>query len=181
MTEDDLNIEDKRLVAEAKKDLRAFNALYIKYLQPVYRYALSRIGSRVEAEEAVSQTFLAALEAFPRYRDDGRFAAWLFSIARRKSADHFRRAKRTIELTDNFPAMDKDLQVQVEQRDRKRLLANLVQALPEDEQELLRLRYAATLNFAEIGKLTNLTPDAAKKRLYRLLDRLHIQLEGSND
>ena len=181
MTDDELNLEDKRLVAEAKKDLRAFNALYIKYLQPVYRYSLSRIGSKVEAEEAVSQTFLAALVAFPRYRDDGRFAAWLFSIARRKTLDHFRRVKGTIELTDNFPAMDKDLQVQVEQRDHNRLLANLVQALPEDEQELLRLRYAADLNFAEIGKLTNLTPDAAKKRLYRLLDRLHIQLEGSND
>ncbi len=181
MTDNDQNIEDRRLVADAKKDIRAFNALYLKYIQPVYRYAYSRIGTRAEAEEAVSQTFLAAMEAFPRYRDDGRFAAWLFSIARRKTLDHFREAKRTIDLTDNLPSMEKDLQLLVEQRDHKTRLTALLHTLPEDEQELLRLRYAAALNFAEIGKLTNLSPDAAKKRLYRLLDRLHIQLEGSND
>ena len=50
--------------------------------------------------------------------------------------------------------MEKDLQLQVEQRDRTKRLATLLQTLPEDDQELLRLRYAAALNFAEIGTLT---------------------------
>ena len=92
MTEIDQNTEDSRLVADAQKDLRAFNALYLKYVNPVFRYALSRIGARPEAEDATAQTFLAALEGFGRYRDDGRFAAWLFGIARRKTLDHFRGA-----------------------------------------------------------------------------------------
>lgn len=181
MTDNDPNIEDQRLVADAKKDIHAFNALYLKYVQPLYRYALSRIGTKEEAEEAVSQTFLAALEGFPHYRDDGRFAAWLFSIARRKTADHFRGSKRTTDLVENLPSMEKDLQMQMEQQDHKTHLTALLHALPDEEQELLRLRYAADLNFAEIGKITNLSSDAVKKRLYRLLDRLHIQLEGSND
>ena len=181
MTDNDPIMEDQHLVAEAKKDIRAFNALYLKYVQPLYRYTLSRIGTKVEAEEAVSQTFLAALEGFPNYRDDGRFAAWLFSIARRKTADHFRSSKRTADLAENLPSIEMDLQMQAEQHDHKTHLTALLHTLPEEEQELLRLRYAANLNFDEIGKLTSLTPDAAKKRLYRLLDRLHIQLEGSND
>lgn len=181
MTEFDQNTEDSRLVEDAQKDLRAFNALYLKYVTPVFRYSLSRIGARPEAEDATAQTFLAALEGFGRYRDDGRFAAWLFCIARRKTLDHLRDAKRTVGLSESLPSMEKDLQLQVEQRDHKTHLTALLQTLPEDDQELLRLRYAAALNFAEIGKLTHLSLDAAKKRLYRLLERLHIQLEGSND
>jgi RNA polymerase sigma-70 factor, ECF subfamily len=181
MTEIDQNTEDSRLVADAQKDLRAFNALYLKYIQPVYRYTLSRIGARPEAEDATAQTFLAALEGFGRYRDDGRFAAWLFGIARRKTLDAFRGAKRTVDISESMPSMEKDLLLQVEQSDTKTRLAKLLLALSEDDQELLRLRYAAALNFAEIGKLTNLSSDAAKKRLYRLLERLQLQLEGSND
>ena len=177
----DTNTEDHHLVAEVKKDPRAFNSLYLKYVQPVYRYALSRIGSRAEAEDAVSQTFLAALEGFPRYRDDGHFAAWLFAIARRKTIDHFRGTGRTTDLTDSYPSMEKDLFLQVEQHDRLAKLTSAILALPEADQELLRFRYAAELNFAEIGKLTHLSPDAAKKRLYRLLDRLRSRLEEYND
>ncbi len=181
MTDDPMITEDSRLVAEAQKDLRAFNALYLKYIQPVYRYALSRIGARAEAEDAAAQTFLAALEGFGRYRDDGRFAAWLFAIARRKTLDAFRGAKRTVDLPESLPSLEKDLPGQVEQRDHAAMLAAALRALPEEEQELLRLRYAAVLNFSEIGKLTGISPDAAKKRLYRLLERLHHQMEGSND
>jgi RNA polymerase sigma-70 factor (ECF subfamily) len=181
MTEDDQNIEDKRLVAEAKQDLRAFNALYIKYLQPVYRYSLSRIGTSNEAEEAVSQTFLAALEGFSHYRDDGRFAAWLFSIARRKSADHFRRVQRNTVLSDTLPSQDADPLLQVEKWDRKKRLTLLINALTTDEQELLRLRFAAGLSFSQIAAILKENQGAVKKRLYRLLDKLHVKLEDNND
>lgn len=181
MNDENQNTEDSRLVADAQKDLHAFNALYLKYVNPVYRYALSRIGSRAEAEDAAAQTFLAALESFPRYRDNGHFAAWLFGIARRKTMDHFRSARRLVQLPDSTPSADVDLLQQAERNDRLAGLMAQVRNLPPYEQELLRLRYAAELSFSEISILLKGNEDAVKKRLYRALERLQVQLEESND
>jgi RNA polymerase sigma-70 factor (ECF subfamily) len=59
-------------------------------------------------------------------------------------------------------------------------LSKLIRALPDDQQELIRLRYVAELPFAEIGHLLGQKEDTVKKSLYRLLARLKAQLEDSH-
>jgi RNA polymerase sigma-70 factor (ECF subfamily) len=174
--------EEAGLVAAAKRDPRAFEQLYRLYVQPIFRYIYSRIGSLPEAEDATAQTFLAALEAFDHYHHDGHFAAWLFAIARRKAADHFRSQQRQapLEYADSVPN-GTDLLQDVIRTERKAALAKLFTGLPEDERELIRLRYVAELSFAEIGRLLGCREDAAKKSLYRLLARLQSQLEVYHD
>ena len=78
---------DDLLVEQAKHDIRAFDRLYDKYVQSIYRYLFSRVGNQAVAEDLTSITFLAAIEQFPKYRHRGYFGAWLFAIARRKVAD----------------------------------------------------------------------------------------------
>jgi RNA polymerase sigma factor (sigma-70 family) len=65
--------------------------------------------------------------------------------------------------------------------ERAESLSQLIRALPEGERELLRLRYLAELSFREIALAVNKNEDAVKKSLYRLLERLQVQLEVSND
>jgi RNA polymerase sigma-70 factor (ECF subfamily) len=72
--------------------------LYNHYVQPVYRYLYSRAGTTHDAEDLTSQTFMAAFEYLPRYRERGQFAAWLFRIARSKMTDHFRGNRHEVEL-----------------------------------------------------------------------------------
>ncbi len=172
--------DESSLVAETRRDRRAFGRLYALYVQPVFRYLYSRIGGVAEAEDVTAQTFLAALEAFGRYRHDGHFAAWLFGIARNKAADYFRQQRRQAPLDAAERVTEKsDLLQGVVQSERSAALAALVAALPEDEQDLIRLRYVAELNFSEIGRLLGRSEEAAKKALYRLLARLQSQLENS--
>lgn len=71
-------------------DLAAFEPLYARYEQPLYRYFLRSVGNRTESEDLVSTTLLAAMEAIPRFRgrdeSDGHtvpFRAFLGGIARR--------------------------------------------------------------------------------------------------
>lgn len=170
------------LIENARNDPQAFAQLYQLYVQPVFRYLYSRIGSLPEAEDATAQTFLAALESLPRYRDDGHFAAWIFSIARRKAMDHFRSQKRLVSLDyAESIALQPDLLQQAIQSEQNQALAKVIGSLPDDERELIRLRYIAELDFAEIGRLLNRSEDATKKSLYRLLARLQSQLEGSHE
>ena len=181
MTDENQKTEEERLIANARADIRDFNALYLKYVQPVYRYHLSRIGSRSEAEDATAQTFLSALEGFARYRHEGHFAAWLFSIARHKAVDHLRSNGRFTDLKDSIPSADMDLLQQSVHHDQLTALMHKVRDLPVEAQELLRLRYAAELSHAEIGKVLHLSHDAVKKRIYRTLERLQVQLEEPNE
>ena len=155
--------------------------MYSLYAQPVFRYLYSRIGSLADAEDATAQTFLAALEQLPKYRHDGYFASWLFSIAHHKAMDHFRKRRKETSLdeADLIPD-DTNLFQQVIKTERIATLSKLIRTLPEDEQELIRLRYVADLNFAEIGHMLGHKEDTVKKSLYRLLARLEAQLEESN-
>ncbi len=175
-------VSEDDLVAEAKRNPEAFEGLYNLYVQQVFRYLYSRIGSLAEAEDATAQTFLAALDAFERYRHTGHFAAWLFSIARRKAMDHFRKQNGQVPLerVGELP-FEVDLLQEVIRTERAQALSGLITTLPEEERDLLRLRYIAELSFSEMSRLLGRSEGAVKKALYRLLARLHSQLEGSND
>lgn len=173
--------DEEHLVRAAQADARGFEALYLRYVKQVYRYLYSRIGSQADAEDITAQTFLSALEGFSRYRHEGYFGAWLFAIARRKAVDYFRQRGRAQFLPDDLPALDPDLLQQAVRSERLRELQALLLELDEDEQELLRLRYAARLRFGEIAQLMARKEDALKKSLYRLLDRLHSRLEDNHD
>ncbi len=178
---DHIEVRDTRLVMSAKQDKREFEALYLHYVKPVYRYLFSRLGDQSDAEDATAQTFLNALEGIDRYHEDGHFAAWLFAIARRKAVDHFRQSALSTFLSDDLPGLDEDLLQQADQRERRELLKSLVAELSDDDQELLRLRFAAGLAFAEIAHLLRRNEGAVKKSLYRLLEKMQNRMEGNHD
>ena len=178
---DDPGTETARIAA-AKKDLSAFDALYRGHVNAVYRYLYSRVGNAKDAEDLTAQTFLAALEAFPRYKHKGQFAAWLFSIARNKTIDHFRVPDRQADLGNAEQlTQGSDLLQQAVKTERIAALKALIQSLPEDERELLRLRFVAELPFGEIGAVLKRKPDTVKKSLYRLLARMQAELEEDHE
>jgi len=175
--------DEPALVRLAQADAQAFGALYDRYVQRVFRYCYYRTNNAADAEDLTAQIFLAALEALPRYRQDGHFAAWLFSIARKKVADLHRRTPYATQSLDesNLPPIHTDLAVDVETSQRRECLLKLIQALAEEERELVHLRYVAELSFAEIAKALQKNEEAVKKNLYRLIARLKSRLEADHE
>lgn len=175
--------DEDALVLAAQRSPRAFDPLYSRYVDRVYRYLYSRLGSRQDAQDLTSQVFLAALEGLPRYRPQGHFAAWLFSIARHKAADHFRRRGSEIPLDPalEMAAADDDPATGALRAEARQALRAQIGRLTADEQELLRLRFVSELSFAEMARLLGGKEEAVKKRVYRLLARLEDQLEASHD
>lgn len=171
-----------KMIKAAREDPRAFGELYKLYVEPVFRYLYSRVGNVHEAEDITAQTFLVAFESFDRFREDRHFASWLFTIARNKATDHFRKRKylSSIDAAVNIAA-ENDPLFGVIQSEQIVALSKLIQALPEDDRELLRLRFLAAMSFPEIAHFLHRNQDAVKKSIYRLLARLHSQLEVSNE
>jgi RNA polymerase sigma-70 factor (ECF subfamily) len=166
------------LVEDAKDDPTAFGRLYDHYVQPVYCYLYSRVGTTHDAEDLTSQTFMSAFEYLPRYRERGQFAAWLFRIARNKMMDHFRwnRVEDDLEAAQRFAGGD-DALLQVIQNEEIGRLKRLIKDLNFEEQDLIHLRYVAELTFAEIAYLLGRREEAVKQSFYRLLARLKGQME----
>ncbi len=95
--------------------------------------------------------------------------------------DAYRKKRRELPLdVADLPSDDPDpLAAAIYQEEVERMRKR-ISALPEGEQELLRLRFVAGLNFAEIGAVLKRSEGAVKKALYRLLERLGEQMEDEH-
>jgi|SRR5271157_163541 len=174
--------QDARLVFEAQKNPSAFQALYDRWAVPVYQYFYYRTGDVASAEDLTSQLFLSAYQSLPRYQQRGHFAAWLFAIARNLVRKDYRQNQHQLPLEmAQQVASSLDPSADCAQADEIERLKRLVQALPMEEQELIRLRYAAELSFADMATVLHKRQDAVKKSLYRLQARLQVLLEQTHD
>jgi RNA polymerase sigma-70 factor (ECF subfamily) len=169
-------LEDEAAVVEAaRRDPAAFSKLYHRYVTPVYRYFYKWLGNPKDAEDLTSQVFIEVLEGLVHYHERGSFAAWLFTIARRKAIQAFRRQRPTLSLDEAeklyHPAQD-PLEQLVQDENIERMAAVFAD-LDEDQRELLRLRFTADLTYAEIGSLLRRTEAAVKMAVGRLLRQMY--------
>lgn len=173
--------DDPALIEAARRDPDAFAALYQRYLTPLYRYLLQRLNNVHDAEDLTTQVFIETLDALinDRYREGGCFPAWLFTVARRRVVDFYRR--RSCTALEDIPAAEPGLQTAVEKGEDLQRLGCLLARLNEEQRELLRLRFSAKLSFAEMGLIDGRSEAAVKMALYRTLDFLRTHWEDENE
>ena len=170
--------EDAALVAEARQDRQRFTALYRRYLKPVYTYFYQQVGSVQDAEDLTAATFSQALASLDRYQEQGRFAAWLFGIARHQLLHHQRgRPWAGQPLTPDLPAEPgHEPEAQALGRDELRRLQGRLQALPAEQREALSLRFFAELRTAEVARLMGRSEGAVKMLVHRAVTALRDHL-----
>ena len=171
--------DEAALVEQARRDPNAFAALYHRYLTPLYRYLYRRLENAHDAEDLTAQVFTEALEGLVSYRERGKFVAWLFTIAHHRLTDFYRQHVPAT-LDDDLPSVEPDLLSVIETNDDRSRIASLLAQLDDEKQELLRLRFAAGLSFAEIAALEGRREAAVKMAIYRSLDWLREQWEAEN-
>jgi RNA polymerase sigma factor (sigma-70 family) len=111
-----------------------------------------------DADEAWSETFLSALQAYPRLRPDSDVRAWLVTIAHRKAIDQLRAANRRAVPTGNVP--------DVATRDPEPAelgLRTALDRLPPKQRLAVIYRYLADLSYADVASLLG-TSEAAARR-----------------
>jgi RNA polymerase sigma-70 factor (ECF subfamily) len=158
---------DAELVEAARREPAAFDGLYRRYLGPVYRYAMARCTSASEAEDITSAVFVEALTGLHSYREQGRFAAWLFTIARRQVTAHHRRAGRTAPVESLTPSLPKESLYE-----ERELVAAALDRLPEEAREALVLRFFADLKIREVAAVLGKRESATKMLIHRSLHEL---------
>lgn len=111
-----------------------------------------------DAEDAWSETFLAAMQAYPALRPGSNARAWLVTIARRKALDQLRGTNRMPAATGALPEIASDERPRPDEGLRAAL-----DRLPTKQRGAVIYRYLAELSYAEVGELLDCSPTAARR------------------
>ena len=160
-------------VRAAQAERAAFGALYRRYLDRVYGYAFYLLGDHHDAEDATERTFLAALDAIGRFRDEGAtFRSWLFRIAHNQVANALRsRSRRRTSPLDGVadPIADADPARDVDRADDARRVRAALAELSEDRRQVVVLRFVDGLSAREIGAVLGRSEGAVRVLQHRAL------------
>ena len=152
--------DDKMLIqAYMAGDGRAFETLYNRYRKRLYGYLHNLLsGNETEIDEIFEETWIKVIDKLGSYRDEGKFSAWLFRVARNTFIDSMRKRKRNPAVpspADDLPEVpdwSNGPDRQLEESDSERVIKEALAGLPEDQREVFLLRQQS-LSFQEISEI----------------------------
>ena len=154
-----------------------FRDVYERNRLSVFRYIYALTGgSQADAEDLSAETFLRAWKARAQFEGDlDSVTGWLIRIAKRLVIDDYR---RTVRATRNLPA---DLQIPFtpEQAaihdEQQKLIISLVADLPDEQREIIVLRYLLGWRVNDIARYLGSTENKISVSIHRTLTRLREQ------
>jgi len=167
---------ERLLVEAAQQDPSRFAELYEQNFYRIYAYVVRRVGNRNPAEDLTADVFREALAGIHKFEWRGLpFAAWLFGIASRIVADHWKRADRE----SGNPAAESDHAVPQE-IERNAMLFQLVDKLPEAQFRVIHMRFVEQKSIREIAQELGRSEGAVKQLQLRAIENLRTQMEGAH-
>ncbi|WP_254185214.1 sigma-70 family RNA polymerase sigma factor [Nocardioides panacis] len=149
-------------------DCDAFGLLYDHYHVAVYRFVYYRVGSVALAEDLTSECFFRALRSMGSFRWQGKdFGAWLMTIARNLTTDHFKAGRTRLEFaTEDMSPHDRSTEGPegsvLAALTNEALLTALTE-LPHEQQECLVMRFLQGLSIAETAQVLGRSEGAVKQ------------------
>jgi RNA polymerase sigma-70 factor (ECF subfamily) len=176
-------LEDDELIEHARRgELNAYDELVRRYRDVAVRTAYVVAGSADDAEDAAQDAFVKAYAALGRFRAGAPFRPWLLRIVanearnRRRSAG--RRAGLAIRVADERPSIDSvpSPEAAVLAGEARAALLLAMNALREEDREIIGARYFLELSEAEAAETLGLPRGTVKSRLSRALGRLREEM-----
>lgn len=164
--------DERLMLAYAGGDAAAFERLYRRHKDALYRYFLRHVET-ADAGELFQDVWQKLIQARGGYRSDAPFAAWLYRIAHNRLVDHWRRARPHDELpADAVDADARGPESQVEQDDTARRLLAALARLPAEQREIIVLREERNLTLEQIADIQGVGRETVKSRLRYALAKL---------
>ena len=172
-------------------DRSAISELIERHSQRVRSYIGMMVKDNDIADDIFQETFIKAVRVIDegRYTDSGKFLSWVLRIAHNRVLDHFRREKASRQLNEAEAGYDMigtmriaepNTEDELVQGEIEQTVRNLVDLLPEEQQEVVRLRYYSKLSFAEIADETGVSINTALGRMRYALINLRKMIKDNN-
>ncbi len=170
-------LSDEQLVKNyANGDSDAFDTLLARYQQKIYSYILFLVHDDEVADDLFQETFMKAIVTIRqgRYVESGRFSAWLTRIAHNLVIDKYRQDRNSNVISNDASDADlfndatlSDITVEMKMITEQSLtdVGRLLKELPDNQKEVLYMRFYQDLSFKEIADATGVSINTALGRM----------------
>ncbi len=172
-------LDESDLIARAQRgDGNAYEELVHTYQGIAFRTAYLLAGGATEAEDAAQVAFVKAWRALGRFRPGSPFKPWLLQIvaneARNRRRSTGRRAQLVLRAAAETPSggAASSPEAALFAKEKRARLLQAVNELPDDQREVISLRYFAELSEEETAEALGLPRGTVKSRSSRALERL---------
>jgi len=186
--------DDQLVAMYAKGNNEAFDTLLNRHQSRVYSYILHIVKNDELADDIFQDTFVKAIMTIKqgRYTESGKFSAWISRIAHNLIIDHYRQEKseNTVsadnednDLLNRRDLCEENIEHHLVTQQIHHDIRRLIKVLPENQREVLIMRYYKNMSFKEIADVTGVSINTALGRMRyaimnmrRIADENHIVL-----
>jgi RNA polymerase sigma-70 factor (ECF subfamily) len=174
--------EDSALMLRYKDgDVAAFEMLYRRHNDALYRYLLRLCQHRDAAEDIFQEVWGKIVKARDNYRPTAKFTTFLYRVAHNCFIDYIRRNKRhsmTADIEPDSQADPGDLpETETERSLARRRLDVALRQLPDEQRDVFLLREEAGLSLEQIASVTDCNRETAKSRLRYAVNKLRAAID----
>ena len=176
------NLSDQELVKNyINGDNSSFEVLLNRHKNRVFAFIMSKIKNKDLSEDIFQDTYVKVVNSLQKgkYNEEGKFLPWVMRIAHNLVIDYFRKQKKMqmIRSNNDFDIFDviKDSKINADEKLIKDQifsdLNSLIDKLPSDQKEVLKMRYYEELSFKKIAEYFDISINTALGRMrYALIN-----------
>jgi len=183
--------DEELVIAYAEGNNTAFDVLLNRHKSSVYSYIYFIVRNREMAEDIFQETFMKAIVTIKqgRYTENGKFRAWINRIAHNLIIDNYRQEKNEqtisnddcdVDLLNNSKLADGTIEDQIVKDQILSDVKKLIDYLPDNQREVLMLRYYQDLSFKEISDITGVSINTALGRMRYAILNMRRMAEEKN-
>ncbi len=178
-------IDDNTLIEKAKHDQHEFARLYDRFVDSVYRFVRWKVATDQDAEDIVSETFMAVAAKIKEYDTtrDQKVTTWIFAIAQYKFLDYMRKVYKEREVEwpmDEFhdPSYEDDFAILLTNTQMYESIITAAKWLSEKQSTVFFLRYVEWLQNKEIATICEIEEKTVSSTLSHALKKIKQTLSS---
>lgn len=185
-------VSDRELLGNyLQGDKSAISTLIDKYNRRVRDYLRMMVKDNDVADDIAQETFIKVVQVIDegRYVDNGKFASWVLRIAHNRALDYFRAQKHNNSVSESSAGYnvlgtmryaEKNVEDMIISEQTDASIRALVELLPEEQKEVVMMRYYSDLSFKEIAEQTGVSINTALGRMRYALINLRRMIKEKN-
>lgn len=156
-------------------DDRAFEYLFNRYRDAIYRLFVQRLGGTPDADDLLQETFIKVYLHIHRYSPEYTFGQWVYTIARNTFIDYVRRRQEETTLDERFaapPSTAPNPEESVINLQQRSQIEHYLNSLAPRYRRLVEMRFFEEYSYEEIAEKLSLPLGTVKTRIHRAREQM---------
>jgi RNA polymerase sigma-70 factor (ECF subfamily) len=168
-------------------DENSLAVLIERHQTKIYGFIYSKVGDRDLSDDIFQDTFVKVVKSLKinGYQEEGKFVSWVTRIAHNLIIDHYRRSKKNTMINSSNNLFEKDYFIDHGANAEEQIidlqisndLTKMIDQLPDDQKEVIKMRMYDDLSFKEIAEITNVSINTALGRMRYAIINLRKMME----